>query len=420
MSLIDDYKLAGALFGGKTIQPTGTGYTSADTYTLTGIAQADSSGGTVSILLDNYDPDDPENTTCSTAVSVKSGDRVLVSVTGFSFSVTSVIGGGDRTQGEINAVTATADGKNRVLYFETDPDEEGETDGDICFVVMPSTGTIVRQWRWSATTNSWEDYRIDSQFISSITAGKITAGTIEAAVEMTSATVTGGLVRTSATGNRIEIYDDDDAGYIRFHDANGAPRATLGTRVADNVFNIGAGSNDSYAANIDVASTYNASTELLEGTITLDAGENTSDPGRDSGLISIDKTAVEIVSSVDGTNSAAAVIRLTHAGGVGKVGITGQLIDNGKVTLTGTAVSTGGMPNTAGSAWRWTNAQTVTFAEAFSSTPVVIANITSTTGVSACHVKSKSASGFTWGAFEYGAADTGRNVSIDWIAIGDA
>lgn len=157
----------------------------------------------------------------------------------------------------------------------------------------------------------------------------------------------------------------------------------------------------------------------LWGSLIFGAREHGGEPGRGSGLISIDKTAVEIVSSVDGTNNAAAVIRLTHAGGVGKVDITGQLIDNGKVTLTGTAISTGGMPNTAGG-WRWTNPQDVTFAEAFSSAPIVIANITSTIGVSACHVKFKSASGFTWAAFEYGAADTDRNVAIDWIAIGEA
>lgn len=221
MSLIDDYKLAGALFGGKTIQPTGTGYLTSDTYTLYGVAQSDSSAGQVSVLLDNYDPDDPQPVDCSTAVSVVTGDKVLISVTGFSFSVTSVIGGGDRMQGEINAVVASADGKNRVFYFETDPDEEGETDGDICFVVQPSTGTIIRQWRWSATTNSWEDYRIDDQFISSITAGKITAGTIEAAIEMKSATVTGGLVRTASENNRIEIRHEGTAGCIDFYSDGG-------------------------------------------------------------------------------------------------------------------------------------------------------------------------------------------------------
>lgn len=103
------------------------------------------------------------------------------------------------------------------------------------------------------------------------------------------------------------------------------------------------------------------------------------------------------------------------------VSINGNSINSlaTKKVLMGTATSTGGMPNTAGSAWRWTDPQTVTFEEAFSSPPIVIANISDTSGVTASHVRGKTRTGFLWTGLEYGTADTGRNVKIDWIAIGE-
>lgn len=85
--------------------------------------------------------------------------------------------------------------------------------------------------------------------------------------------------------------------------------------------------------------------------------------------------------------------------------------------LMGSASSTGGMPNSANN-WRWTNAQTVNFSSSFATTPIVLACITSTNGVTSCRVNTRNTSGFQWGAHEYGSADNTRNVTIDWIAIG--
>ncbi len=90
-----------------------------------------------------------------------------------------------------------------------------------------------------------------------------------------------------------------------------------------------------------------------------------------------------------------------------------------KKVFMGTVLSTGGMPNTAGDAWRWTNTQTVTFAEPFSSLPIVLACVCTTSGISTMAVTSKRLDAFDWRAFEYGSADPNRNVTMNWIAIGD-
>lgn len=346
MTLLDDYKLARALFGGQSYQPTGTGYTLADTYTLGGVAQSDSSDGTVSILLDNYDPDDPQPVDCSTAVSVVTGDKVLISVTGYSFSVTSVIGGGDRMQGEINAVVQTADGKNSITYSLNDPSGVGAV-GDVWYKY--TTGNvIVGQWVYEA---GWISQTLDNAIIASISAGKITAGTISAAIEMLSAIMTGGLVRTSSTGNRVEIYDDDSAGYIKFLDASGIPRAILSTRLADNIFAISSGANNSAAANVLLSSTHNEATQLLEGAISLDAGVNTGDPGRDSGNLAINKHSVAITSSKDGSTPSSSCITLSHVESGGGNGTIAFNTGWGNETMSGFSLLTFDISVSLSTAW---------------------------------------------------------------------
>jgi len=60
--------------------------------------------------------------------------------------------------------------------------------------------------------------RAGTVYTGDIVASQITAGTIAATIEMTSATVTGGLIRTSATGERIEITSSDQ---INFYNSSG-------------------------------------------------------------------------------------------------------------------------------------------------------------------------------------------------------
>lgn len=62
--------------------------------------------------------------------------------------------------------------------------------------------------------------QITDAHITSLAAGKITAGTINVAIELTSATVTGGYIRTSSgTGQRVTI-NDSDAHSIRLYNSS--------------------------------------------------------------------------------------------------------------------------------------------------------------------------------------------------------
>lgn len=54
-------------------------------------------------------------------------------------------------------------------------------------------------------TANIQDLAVTSAKINSLTADKITAGTITATIEMVAATITGGLVRTAASGRRIQM-----------------------------------------------------------------------------------------------------------------------------------------------------------------------------------------------------------------------
>lgn len=86
------------------------------------------------------------------------------------------------------------------------------TDGDITWKAVPAgsvpfaIGTVAGREVVFIDTASIKDATITTAKIFSLAADKIIAGTIAAAIEMTSATVTGGLIRTvSGTGTRVEV-----------------------------------------------------------------------------------------------------------------------------------------------------------------------------------------------------------------------
>lgn len=77
-----------------------------------------------------------------------------------------------------NQAQDSANGKNTVSYTTGTPAGVGTRVGDTHYQVN-AAGTVLRWWRWSGT--AWVEQALDGQVISSLDAGKITAGTLDAA-----------------------------------------------------------------------------------------------------------------------------------------------------------------------------------------------------------------------------------------------
>lgn len=77
-----------------------------------------------------------------------------------------------------NQAQDSANGKNTVSYTTGTPAGVGTRLGDTHYQVN-AAGTVLRWWRWSGT--AWVEQALDGQVISSLDAGKITAGTLDAA-----------------------------------------------------------------------------------------------------------------------------------------------------------------------------------------------------------------------------------------------
>jgi hypothetical protein len=137
---------------------------------------------------------------------------------------------------------ASADGKNTIYRQDNQPTGGTYVTGDTWF----DTNDDNKIYRYNGT--SWIGFTLGNNALASISANKITAGTIDASVitvsnldagnittgslsatrigagtisasiEMTSATITGGLIRTSASGERIEISNLDQ---VNFYNSSG-------------------------------------------------------------------------------------------------------------------------------------------------------------------------------------------------------
>lgn len=109
MSILDDYKMGSKLFGYSShdivYRPSATGtVANPPSTTQKATAMGVSSDGYVAIVLDNSE----ETIIVRSSVAVKPGDRVLVTITGVQITVTAVIDGGDRMQGEIDGASDAA------------------------------------------------------------------------------------------------------------------------------------------------------------------------------------------------------------------------------------------------------------------------------------------------------------------------
>jgi hypothetical protein len=116
MSILREYSLGSALFGSSVrdivYKPTATAYsTTPQTQELRATAVSASSGGWVVIIL--LDGEDNEPCVVETEIAVKAGDIVTVALAATKMRVTGKVGGGDRTDGEIQgAITAAVEAAN--------------------------------------------------------------------------------------------------------------------------------------------------------------------------------------------------------------------------------------------------------------------------------------------------------------------
>lgn len=97
-----------------------------------------------------------------------------------------------------NATTAlaAANGKNKVTYSLLAPSGSGTVAGDPWFQ-RDGTGVVTGSWEWDG--DSWEVRKFGDAVLNSLTAGKITAGTINADVTVA------GRFTTALTGQRREL-----------------------------------------------------------------------------------------------------------------------------------------------------------------------------------------------------------------------
>lgn len=125
-------------------------------------------------------------------------------------------------------IQASADGKNRVFYDSGVPGATANLAGDVWFRYgeAEEANHVIAQYVGLGGT-SWQSVTMSNQVIATLDVAKLTAGTINVAIELTSATITGGMIRTAAVpgaGNatkRIEL-DTDYLSRIRMFSGIGA------------------------------------------------------------------------------------------------------------------------------------------------------------------------------------------------------
>lgn len=173
----------------------------------------------------------------STLTEAKLNARCILELEGTLLTVTGMVGGqelykdtkqakDDAAKAKADAETAlnSANSKNKITHSTSNPNGTNHSKDDIWYK-YDSGNNIVGQWRWDGS--KWISQQIDSKAIASIDAGKITAGTIDASISMSSqGSITGGKFKTSEDDSRIEIYNQiesngDNRGIIDFYIKNG-------------------------------------------------------------------------------------------------------------------------------------------------------------------------------------------------------
>lgn len=141
----------------------------------------------------------------------------------------------DNAQGTASTALTTANDKNKSIFSTSPASGTGYTVGDIWF--QTSGGSIIGQWEF--TSFGWVSRIIDNAVIANLDAGKITSGFIAAAriaastitttmlnsTAIDGMTITGALIRTAATGQRVQI----DSNGFRGFNAAGTVLTSVGT-----------------------------------------------------------------------------------------------------------------------------------------------------------------------------------------------
>lgn len=135
--------------------------------------------------------------------------------------------GGDISSALLNSTTAmtTANGKNKVTYSTADASGTGTAAGDIWFKRSSVTGIVTGSWEWDGS--AWQVRSFGDQVLNGLTAGKITAGTINADLIVSSQIATGTTGQRSGI-NSLGLFAYNSAG-TKTVDLNGVTNLITGT-----------------------------------------------------------------------------------------------------------------------------------------------------------------------------------------------
>jgi hypothetical protein len=119
---------------------------------------------------------------------------------------------------------ASADGKNTIYRQDSQPSGGTYVTGDVWF----DTDDDNKIYRYNSATTTWVGFTLGNNALASISASKITVGTLDAAQVTVSnldagmiavGTLTGSKVRTAASGRRVEVDATNNA--LSFYNAAG-------------------------------------------------------------------------------------------------------------------------------------------------------------------------------------------------------
>ena len=119
---------------------------------------------------------------------------------------------------------ASADGKNTIYRQASEPTGGTYVTGDVWF----DTDDDNKIYRYQANTATWVGFTLGNNALASISAVKITAGSLDAGVivtsnldagQITTGTLTGRTIRTSSSGRRVEVDSSNNA--LSFYNAAG-------------------------------------------------------------------------------------------------------------------------------------------------------------------------------------------------------
>ena len=133
----------------------------------------------------------------------------------------------DAANATATSAISTANGKNKVT-FSTNAASGTYTNiavGDLWFQRNGTTGVITGSWEW--TGSAWSSKTFGDAVLNSLTAGKITAGTIDLGIGVN--------VSSSTTGNRVVL---DASGLRLYKTSGGGEQATvvLSTSTGEGIF----------------------------------------------------------------------------------------------------------------------------------------------------------------------------------------